>query len=146
MNITGHEYLKSINFELFLYMSESYKRKHQWKIRNTGREERKHTHEVPTLINTTSCREVKGREIIRERDQERNIRSMQTGGDISTGGVILFPMMSKGEKEKDQKRKIQAHEVREGLFRKGILSGESLFVIDIKKKEEHGKKHEDKNM
>jgi hypothetical protein len=75
---------------------------------------------------------------------ERKIRSMQTGGDISTGGVILFPMMSKGEKEKDQKRKSQAHEVREGLFREGILSGESLF--DIKREEELGKKHEDKNM
>jgi hypothetical protein len=30
-------------------------------------------------------------------------------------------MMSKGEKEKDQK--IQAHEVREGLFSLGIRSG-----------------------
>jgi hypothetical protein len=102
-------------------MSESYKRKHQWTIRSTGREERKHMQEVPYC--STSCREVKGREIIRERDPERKISSMQTGGDISKGGVILFPMMSKGEKEKDQKRKSQAHEVREGLFREGILSG-----------------------
>jgi hypothetical protein len=77
--------------------------------------------EVPYC--STSCREVKGREIIRERDQERNIRSMQTGGDILIGGVILFPMMSKGEKERDQKRNIQAHEVREGFFREGIPSG-----------------------
>jgi hypothetical protein len=65
----------------------------------------------PTLIYMTSCREVKGREIIRERDQERNIRSMKTGGDIPTGGVTIFPMMSKGEKEKYQKRSMK-HEDR----------------------------------
>jgi hypothetical protein len=52
----------------------------------------------------TSCIEIKGREIVRERDQERNIRSMQTGGDISIEGDILFPMISKGEKEKDNER------------------------------------------
>jgi hypothetical protein len=61
---------------------------------------------------------------------------MSTGGDISIGGVILFPMMSKGEKEKDQKSKSQAHEVREGLFKEGILLGEVT----------RGKKHEEKNM
>jgi hypothetical protein len=49
-------------------------------------------------------------------------------------------MMLKGEKEKDKKSKIQAHEVRNGLLREGILSGESLF--SIKREEEHGKKHE----
>jgi hypothetical protein len=90
------------------------------------------------------------------KNQERNIRSMKTGGDIPTGGVILFPMMSKGEKEKDQKSKSQVHEVRNGLFREGILSGESLLVIDIKEKrnlernmrretcEEKEQKHEDR--
>jgi hypothetical protein len=62
----------------------------------------------PTLIYMTSCREVKGREIIRERDQERNIRSMKTGGDIPTGGVTLFPMMSKGEKRKIRRERSEA--------------------------------------
>jgi hypothetical protein len=63
--------------------------------------------------------------------------------------------MSKGEKEKDQKSKSQAHGVRYGLFIEGILSAESLF-IDIKEKrnlernkrretcEEKEKKHEHK--
>jgi hypothetical protein len=55
----------------------------------------------PTLIYTTSCKEVKGREIVstekRERDQ---ISSMKIGGDILIGGVTLFPMMSKGRKRK----------------------------------------------
>jgi hypothetical protein len=46
-----------------------------------------------------------GEKIVRERDQ---IRSMKIGGDISTGGVTLFPMMSKRKKEKDQKRKIRS--------------------------------------
>jgi hypothetical protein len=31
--------------------------------------------------------------------------------------------MSKEEKVRDQKRNIQAHEVREGLFKEGILLG-----------------------
>jgi hypothetical protein len=101
-------------------MLENYKRKNQW-IRSPRREERKSMQEV--LYCSTYCREVKGREIFGERYQEINIRSIQTGGYILAGGVILFPMMSKGEKEKDQKRKIQAYEVREGLFRKSILSG-----------------------
>jgi len=42
---------------------------------------------------------------------------MQIGADISIGGDILFPMISKGEKERGQKRNIQSHEVKEGLFR-----------------------------
>jgi hypothetical protein len=53
---------------------------------------------------------------------------MYIGGDISIGGVILFTMMSKGEKENDQKRTSQVHKVIEGLFRKGILSrGVTIF-------------------
>jgi len=119
-------------------MLESYKRKNKWEIRNIGREERKHTHEVPYCY--TSYKEFKGREIIIERDRERNINIMQKGGDILTWWAIIFPMMLKGEKEKDKKSKIQAHEVRNGLLREGILSGESLF--SIKREEEHGKKHE----
>jgi hypothetical protein len=31
--------------------------------------------------------------IIRERDLERKINSMQTGGDLPTGGANLFPMI-----------------------------------------------------
>jgi hypothetical protein len=67
--------------------------------------------------NMTTCREVKERENVRERYQERNIRSMQIGG------VILFPMISKGEKEKYQKSKSQVYGVRKGLSIEGILSG-----------------------
>jgi hypothetical protein len=52
----------------------------------------------PTFIYTKSCREFKGREIIRERNQ---IRIMKIGG------VTFFLMMSKGEKEKDHKRNIR---------------------------------------
>jgi hypothetical protein len=61
--------MKKSNLECFLYILKSYKRKHQWTIRSTGREKRKHTYEVPYC--STTCREVKGREIIRERDPER---------------------------------------------------------------------------
>jgi len=57
------------------------------------------------LIYTTSCREFKGGEIVRERDQ---ISSIKIGGDILMGGVTLFPMMSKRKKEKDQKRNIRS--------------------------------------
>jgi hypothetical protein len=73
----------------------------------------------PILIYMMSCREYKRREIVRERDQEQNIRSMKIGGvhefkkrlfreGIPIGGVTLFPMMSKEEKEKDQKRNIRS--------------------------------------
>jgi hypothetical protein len=48
---------------------------------------------------------------------------MQIEGDMLIGGDILFPMMSKGEKEKYQKRNNQVHEVRKGLYSEGILSG-----------------------
>jgi hypothetical protein len=47
------------------------------------------------LIYTTSCIEFKGREIIREGYPERNISSIQIGGDIPTRGVILWTMMTK---------------------------------------------------
>jgi hypothetical protein len=60
----------------------------------------------------TSCREVKGREIIRERDPERKISSMQIGGDIPIGGVTLLPIMSLERKE-------QRHEYREKEQRHG---------------------------
>jgi hypothetical protein len=109
---------------------------------NNQLEERKgNIYRKPYIDLHTYCREVKGREIIRERDQERNIRSMQTGGDISTRGVIIFPMMSKGEKEKYQKRKSQAHEVKERIIQRRYTFRESLFFIDIKREKELGKKH-----
>jgi hypothetical protein len=40
---------------------------------------------------------------------------------MKIGGVILFPMMS--NREKDQKRKSQVHEVKEGLLIEGIITG-----------------------
>jgi hypothetical protein len=80
-------------------MSVNYKRKHQW-TRSTEREEIKVYTRNPTLIYTTSCREVKGEKLLRERDQERKIRSMKIGG---------------------------AHEVKERLFREGIRQGELPF-------------------
>jgi hypothetical protein len=52
-------------------MSDNYKRKHQW-TRSPRKEERKSMQEVPYC--STACKEVKGREIIIERDQQRNIR------------------------------------------------------------------------
>jgi hypothetical protein len=58
---------------------------------------------VLTLIYMTSCREIKGRDNIRERDKERDISIIHTRGDILTGGVILFPMMRKGEEEKEKR-------------------------------------------
>jgi hypothetical protein len=51
----------------------------------------------PTFIYMTSSRGIKGKEIVIERD---HIRRMKTGGYISTGGIALFPMMSKGDEEK----------------------------------------------
>jgi hypothetical protein len=87
-------------------MSESYKRKHQWTISKHWKRGKETYTGSPTLIYMTSCREVKGREIIRERDLEIKIRSMHTGGDIPTGGVILFPMMSKdGERRKIERKR-----------------------------------------
>jgi hypothetical protein len=59
-------------------MSESYKRKHQWTISKHWKRGKETLTGIPTLIYMTSCREVKGREIIRERDPERNISSIQT--------------------------------------------------------------------
>jgi hypothetical protein len=40
-SLTSHEYLKSSNFEVFLYMSVNYKRKHRWtkKHQKRGKEE-----------------------------------------------------------------------------------------------------------
>jgi hypothetical protein len=84
----------------------------------------------------TSCKEVKGREIMRERDTKRNISRIQIEEDILIGGVINFPMMSKLDKEKYQKRKIQEHEVREGLFIEDILSEEFT----------RGEEYEERNM
>jgi hypothetical protein len=40
---------------------------------------------------TKSFKEVKGREIIRERDPERKISNIQTGGDIPKGELSFFP-------------------------------------------------------
>jgi hypothetical protein len=66
-------------------MSMNYMRKHQWKIKITGREERKHF-----IGHSASCREGK----LSERENpERKISGMQTRGDIPTGGTILFPMI-----------------------------------------------------
>jgi hypothetical protein len=77
--------MKKSNFECFLYMSVNYMRKHQWTINNTGREERKHF-----TGSSTSCREGKSSE---RENPERKISSMQTKGDIPTGGAIIFPMI-----------------------------------------------------
>jgi hypothetical protein len=69
---------------------------------------------------------------------------MQTWGYIPTGGVILFPMMSKGEKEKDQKRNNQVHEVRKLLSREGILSGGVTLFYKKRRgtwRETRGEKH-----
>jgi hypothetical protein len=63
------------------------------------------------LIYKTSCRKFKGQKLL-----EKEIRSMKIGGvhevkerlfrgGMLTGEATLFLMMSKGEKEKDQKRK-----------------------------------------
>jgi hypothetical protein len=81
--------------------------------------EKKEYARSPIFIYMTSCREFKGREIIIERDYEINIRSMKIGGayevreilfeeGILIGGVTLFPMMLKEEKEKYKKRKIRS--------------------------------------
>jgi hypothetical protein len=99
VNLTSHEYLKSSNFLMFfIYVSELHEEspmdKKHWKKENEVYIENL------TLTYTTSCIEVKGREIIKKRDW---IRSMKTRGDISTGGVTLFLMISKRKKEKDQK-------------------------------------------
>jgi hypothetical protein len=56
--------MKSSN-ELFLYMSESYKRKQQWKIRKYWKSRKHILMGIPTLIYMTYYREVKGREIIK---------------------------------------------------------------------------------
>jgi len=69
--------------------------------KNHPKRENKASTGSPTLIYMTYCREFKGREIIRERYQERKIISMKIGGDIPSGGVTIFPMISKKEKVKD---------------------------------------------
>jgi hypothetical protein len=68
----------------------------------------------PTLIYMTSYRKVK-----EEKLSEKEIRSMKIGGahevreilfreGISTRGVTLLPMMSKGEKEKERREILEA--------------------------------------
>ena len=59
MNITDHEYLKSRNFECFLYMLIKFKRKHQWTINNTRIEERKHVHLTESQGKKIHHREIK---------------------------------------------------------------------------------------
>jgi hypothetical protein len=61
-------------------MSVDYTRKHQWTITPKGRGTRR-----PTLIYTTTCREV----AIRERDPFLK----EDMGDIPTGGAIIFSMI-----------------------------------------------------
>ena len=89
---------------IFIYVSELQEeapmdKKHQ-KTRNKA-----YTRNL-ILIYTTSCRK-----ITEEKLSEKNIKSMKIGGShevrerlfkegISTRGVTLLPMMSKGEKEK----------------------------------------------
>jgi hypothetical protein len=81
----------------FIYVNELHEESPMDK-KHRKREKEVYT-EIPTLIYMASCREVKGRESVRERDQ---ISNMNIGGDILTGGVtFFFPMMSKRKKEKD---------------------------------------------
>jgi hypothetical protein len=90
-------------------MSVNYKRKHQW-TRST--EERKGSiYRSPTLIYTTSCREVQGERNRQRKRSGKKYQKHEDRGDISTGGVTLLPMMSKGEKEKDQKRNIRSMKI-----------------------------------
>jgi hypothetical protein len=56
-----------------------------------------------------------------ERDQERNIISMKTRGNIPTAGVTLFPMISKGEKKKDHEINIRSTKTRGELPREDTL-------------------------
>jgi hypothetical protein len=72
VNLTSHEDLKSSNFELFLYMSVNYKRKHQW-TKNTRREERKHIQKSHIDLHDI-LQKSQGREIVRERDQKHEDR------------------------------------------------------------------------
>jgi hypothetical protein len=51
---------------------------------------------------------------------------MKIGGDIPKGGVTIFPMMSKGEKYRYQKRNIRSMKTG-GLSPRGIP-----FYIDLK--------------
>jgi hypothetical protein len=80
-------------------MSESYKRKHQWTISKHWKRGKETLTGIPTLIYMTSCREVKGREIIRERDQ-KNISSIQTGGDIDRGSYPFSHDVKGRERER----------------------------------------------
>jgi hypothetical protein len=73
-----------------------------------------------------SCREAKGREVTRERYLERKISSMQTRGDILTGGVTV---LSKEEiKNKGMKKNINNRCMKIG----GASQGETPFAIDLK--------------
>ena len=83
---------------LFIYVSELQEEAPMDK--NHPKRGNKESTRSPTLICMTYFREVEGREIIRERDQERKFISMKIGGDIPSRGVTIFPMISKKEKEK----------------------------------------------
>jgi hypothetical protein len=75
----------------------------------------------------TSCKDVKGINIIRVRDP---IRSMNTRGDIMTGGVTIYPMMSKGEKEKDQKHEDMGRNPEERYTFPLMSNGERNIIRD----------------
>jgi hypothetical protein len=73
------------------------------KLAITRREEMKHYTRIPTLINMTSCREVKGREIIRERDQERNIQyHVDRGRHIDRGSYPISHDVKGRERERSE--------------------------------------------
>jgi hypothetical protein len=62
-------------------------------------------------------------------------------GDISIGGFIIFPMMRKREIIRERVKHMNSNK---DCSYKVYLQGESL--LSIKREEELGKKHEEKNM
>jgi hypothetical protein len=112
VNLTSHEDLNSSNFEsFFIYFSELQEESPMDKKHQKGGK-KTYTGNL-TFIYMTSCRKVEEEILL-----GKEIRSMKIGGlhefkeilfteGISTVGVTILPMMSKGEKEKDKKRKIR---------------------------------------
>jgi hypothetical protein len=85
-------------------MSMEFNRKHQWNKTPKG----KKVQEDIYLIYTTSCREVKGREMVKEKIKRVNIRGSSPRNNLEreSSPIESYPL-SKGERESNHRNRKQ---------------------------------------